>query len=426
MADTKIPSFIKVDPHVLALLAQGAGIQEQPPIEQSSGDYLLHQERWDQWTSRNKASFKWPSFVQLFKAQGNDDDAGSLSVEDLQLTTVSGPKQRKTERAFVKAQGYPEAVIILGNAGRVLRMSSGQFWVGRQEDKNYVFKQIPRREGREIETRIANSVLQDLDSQFKTANPAQRLHMKTTLGRKHSATISSGGGGVHRFAAKNYRLGNSNAKIAYKPGGKVDRYFLYQPQNGCVATAILNGAIFSEVGITKNPKLLTKFYNKLKALQDYTDGRIDIELLIDSIGSGDIPGLAARAVNTHEVEGLVNSKKAVIAAVPYFFGHAFLLTEVNGEKNYYKAVDTVSGMMVEEELSATHNSQMPECSGDAVVKMFCESKLMTILQSPDFQKGYNKLWSTIGSALAFPEWTIPSYYLFEVKDAGRFLAWLKS
>ena len=49
MADTKIPSFIKVDPHALALLVQGAGIQEQPPIEHKGGDYLLHQEKWDQW-----------------------------------------------------------------------------------------------------------------------------------------------------------------------------------------------------------------------------------------------------------------------------------------------------------------------------------------------------------------------------------------
>lgn len=206
-------------------------------------------------------------------------------------------------------------------------MKDGSYWMLSREAKavgggtgkpvpDFVFRRIPRLQGRELETGMANKVLDDLASRFDMADPMTRLHMKNTMATEGDPPGSSGGTRA-MFGGKEYLLGNRNSRIAYAVGSPVANYHLSQPQNGCVAASILNGGIFSGK-MTKDGRVLDAFYAKLKVVVGSVDGRVTLEGLAASIDDGHIPGLSIKQIESSEVADLVGAKKPVIAIVPYF------------------------------------------------------------------------------------------------------------
>jgi hypothetical protein len=372
---------LRIDPlavNALEAQASEAGIQEPLPLVAEGNSFLISHDQWESWIARQGRCFRWYSFADLFKAQGHDDNSSSLSVEDLQVGTVPTKDRRDAEAEFVLKYGYPESIVwVQQGLRRLLRMSSGAYWEHEATSKGHFFRQIAREEGRDIEARVANQVLADLDFRFQTI-PSARFALKTTDGRQNG-----GGGGLlfsrddkltekelddlMRVVAKSqshsqspigpnvlgdfsgidYSLENPNAVIAYRPGGEMDRYFLNQPQNACLAASILNGAIFSGLNVTNDSRLLDQFQKKLMALQLSSDGRIDVPLITKSVDQGDIPGLTSRRVDANDVPTWVNARRPVIALVPEFDGHAFSLVGADQKRRVYRAVDTVCGMVVE-------------------------------------------------------------------------------
>ncbi len=419
MADKGIPSFIKVEPGVLPFLIQETAGQDTPsiPIDCNDGEFVINREKWDQWVRHNNAPVKWPSFVKLFRAQVNDDDPTSLSAEDLSLVAITAPEKSDAEITFAKIHGYPESVIMDGER-QVLRMPNGQFWTGLKERAGYTFRQIARQEGRELETQIANTVLKNLNDRFEGASFSQRLAMKRTMSGQLSdrdpqpPKLGNDVENVHHFADREYRLGNANAKIAYRPGGEMDRYFLSQPQNGCVAASILNGAFSSGSGITKDAGLLMKFYRRLGEIAGSPDGRVDMQRLLFHVKHGEISGLVVRDVKAENVDGLVKDKKPVVAVVPYFNGHAIVIIGSNFKENWFKAVDTVSGMIVEEKFDplAISTNEGIQVGSDETATNDMQKIMMQIADR------------AVGVAMGLEMET--TYYSFEIKDPDAFLAWV--
>lgn len=424
-----VPQYITVDSVAVDLFVHGKGVVDCVPLAEKEGESVLYQQQWEQWTSQHRTVFKWPTFVELFKAQSNDDTPASLSIEDLQFFKISGSTKVNAEKALAEVFGYPEAIIQDKNR-EVLRMSDGSFWAGEKKvGLGYVFIQIARAEGKETETRVAREILQRLDAQFSSGDPSTRLRLKSTA----PILISSGSGYSKSFADKEYLLGNSNSEIAYRADGDLSRYFLLQPQNGCVAAAILNGNIFSGNLKGDDPTLLDRLYRKfLNSPFHGGFGRIDTSYLITYIQEGNIPGVTARVVDESEIEQLVEGKKPVIALVPYFSGHAWAVNDVDVDAKTYTAIDTVSGMVVNSLLDASKEQNEVDQLSEEMTRreseqFFAELKQMQADQEQSLSEGeeimiFPILWSQISPR---PAVYIPrSFFTVEITNVEEFIAWL--
>ncbi len=419
MTDAQKLDFIKIEPAALQYLANTVGAKELPVVVKKNEEIHLYRNQWEQWIAKQAVHPRWCRFSNLFKVQGNDGKPQSLSLRDLQISSTNDT-QRDTERAFVKEYGYPEA-IIPGKGFHILRMHDGSYW--RVSGEGSRFRPISEQVGKKLETKEAINVLHQLDQRFLNASPSVQLMLKRTghFG-SFNLSIETEDSSHLTFADKNYLFGNSNAKIVYRQDGETARYFLSQPQNGCVAVSVLNGGIFAGK-ISKDEKILYQFYTKLKKMQGSYDGRIDMGAFIGSIKLGEVPGLVARKVEKKEIEGMVQARKPVIAIVPYFYGHAFLITDVNSKEGYYHAVDTVSGMVVEEFFPNPKLARPPKPPQEKPQKKLSDNIQDNIQET--LKKSFeNPIDPEMLESLEKREHR--AFFSIEIQDPKKFLSWVNA
>lgn len=379
-------------------LAQEVSISEPPSAMEENGNFIVSRNDWEAWVNRQGRSFARSSFVDLFRAQQNDDDPDSLSLEDLQLPLSSSEQvcvsagENSDEAYFSRQYGYPEAIISY-QGNRILRMASGAYWRESLDEKGISFIPLSRQQGRNIEAETANSALEMKHVLF-TGLPSLRHALKTTMGAESETGPSLGEAAVVKgfenilgpkdetfqfilkmheensqrqswvrsthFSGNTYLRGNRNSSIMYHPESAMSLFYLSQPQNGCIAAATLNGAIFSGKSPGKDSNLLIHFHNKLMQIEDIKDGRSDINFLIQTLQHGNIPGLTGRFVPQNEVGELVNLGRPVITLTRHFSGHAMLITQVDSDGEHYHAIDTVGGMKVRRNLKDPNDALLLE------------------------------------------------------------------
>lgn len=360
-----LPSHI----HEIRLTRQAAAevrgaVGDQAPIERKGNDeFVIHRNKWNQWVSKNPVrwkGFQWNSFKELYSLQGNDGNASSLSGADLKALPVSGLSQEEAETNFTKAHGYPLQVFQNGN-NLLIKMDSGDYWVGSKKLEGYSFRRLPNNIGEKLAIKIANRAIRAINKKFEQANLQQRLRMKTvgfanSIQKDTSVDAASKKTNPVFFANKKYQLPNENSKVAFRPGAYsggmkgLKQYYRTQPQNGCLSASILNGVNFSAQANLTDPGLLKKFHQRMVSLQDSDDGRLSPERLIQDIQTGKIPGVRANWVYKKDVNRLVKKGIPVIALVPYYGGHAALVTKTGQEngKPFFQGIDTVTGMVFQE------------------------------------------------------------------------------
>lgn len=341
-------NHVQLDPMVWEALLESTGCDSLPQKDPT----VIMEDDWTAWTSGCGKVKAWNSFADLFFAQGIDGDPASLSLKDVYQTVVADADQTLAETRFARQYGYPEAIILADDGLRLIRMPNGRYWQGNKVNEGYLFWPTDAEEGRRIETEIATGTLQALNARFLSASDEEQLALKSTMGRgvtpvftaPQAAKVSE----PYYFADVVYSKTNPNARIAYGEASPYAAYYQTQPQNGCVAASILNGAV--NVGLPKDEELLLRFYAKLNEMQGSTNGRIDAYRLVDDINADRIPGLKAGFANAAAIKEELESGKAVIALVPYFWAHAISVVDVDPENGVYRAMDTVTGMVVEESL----------------------------------------------------------------------------
>jgi hypothetical protein len=569
----KIPSRITVEnPEYFEELGEKSGVQNL--VEKEAGQHFISFEKWNELKEKIKPSHRFPSYLELFRAQSYDGKAESLSKKDFSRISTVLQKQEIAEEEFVKLFGEPEALIQVAgfknlvsnlyelpeyenlyqlpeNAHYVLRMSDGSYWVEtRDEQGNVVFDPLEKNLGKAVEKRIAEALFDYFTTEFKGASFDQRLAMKSsgfqnssfrsfnpslglrdlffntrledpledflkymkdpkrqkewkeieksfvghmreqlkrnppkpldqqqptpaqkapdleeniektsteeTLEEEPSFTSTS----IQqlqpfdgKFANLIYKPQSNKSYIAYHSDSPEAQYFLAQPQNGCVAAGVLNGAIFQ--GLTqqypnlKNPEVLLNFYKKLEGMNSGHYGRVRVELLACDMKEcieSKIPGLVGRFIsNPREASQLIKTGKPVMIVTKDFGGHLMLIKEV--EKEGYLAMDTVTGMMVPLKTDARREEELRQ----KITQFMNDPQLDPTLRSISFQlegkdpmdklrRLFEKLESGPIDAKdeellleTFPilkEEIVPAFrelnqfYTFEIQDPRAFLEWV--
>lgn len=326
-----------------------------PPIRPFTTTSTAEIDTFQEPASDPRVPFSFQDAKELLRWQTYQDSVKPFSVPaTLKAQTLTAPTPEALEEKFVAKYGAPAALIEDNKKDRfLLKMADGSYWEYPQNSEAggkksaWIIRKITSAEGEAIEINVGNAMLEYLDFQF-TTNPRMRLVLKTTMSLPSVGTLDEDASPTkpYIFASRHYNRANKNTAVGYAAGAKPN-YYLAQPQNGCVAAGILNGALFSGVLPHPDNELLMEFYSKLRKMQNSPSGRIFIEQLGVDIQDGKIPGLTISRVELTELADAVTHKNPVLALVPFFSGHAVAVVGVDEANRTYRAIDTVSGMEVQ-------------------------------------------------------------------------------
>lgn len=334
------------------------------------------------------------------------------------------------EEAFSKEYGFPQTLIKPsdGSYEMVLRYGTDRY-LGIPAGKNLLEAEVvSMQNGRQIESQLAMDMvrlrhdrLTKSGSQFKKSS--QRFSVPFQEGRQVFLSIKPEvSGDFFVFAGQHYISGGETTAIAYHPASPPAEYILNQGHNECGAVAIINGMIFQGKKPDNPPEVAHRFYEKLKTLPPVsigngwsqaivTDGGIAPELLfVDNI-----PGLSGRVVDPSEAIRLVKSNKPVMVATPYYGGHLMLVTDVDEGRHTFRAVDSLAGVIVEDDIMSSHLNTTNEMSVQKGVRLAVEIAGVSVVT----------LVKKIAETADERAINANRFYMIEITDPDAFLKWLR-